>query len=164
MQWKWFFWGLSSFSWQRGTLQLIAIHLITLHNILEYMQIAIIKTEAADFVKMYICVTQNFWPRLYSNRVFLLRYFPPLFLSVSKFTWLLLTVRQILFTSPITTHEEDRASCTHHSPSSSSSAEIALPIPVPPPVTIATLLLNKPGLKTLEAAIIVSDTAVEEWA
>ena len=41
---------------KRGTLQLIAINLITLHNILEYMQIAIIQTEAADFVKMYICV------------------------------------------------------------------------------------------------------------
>jgi hypothetical protein len=40
------------------TLQLIAIHLITLHNILEYMQIAIIQTEAADLVKMNICVTQ----------------------------------------------------------------------------------------------------------
>ena len=50
------FGGLSSFSWQRGTLQLIAIHLITLHDILEYMQIAIIKTEAADFVKISICV------------------------------------------------------------------------------------------------------------
>lgn len=50
------FLGLSSFSWQRGTLQLIAIHLITLHNILEYMQIAIIKTEAADFVKINIYV------------------------------------------------------------------------------------------------------------
>ena len=36
----------------RVILQLIAIHLITLHNILEYMQIAILKTEAADFVKM----------------------------------------------------------------------------------------------------------------
>ena len=34
----------------------IAIHLITLHNILEYMQIAIIQTEAADFVKINICV------------------------------------------------------------------------------------------------------------
>jgi hypothetical protein len=33
-----------------------AIHLITLHNILEYMQIAIIQTEAADFVKINICV------------------------------------------------------------------------------------------------------------
>ena len=32
-----------------------AIHLITLHNILEYMQIAIIQTEAADFVKIHIC-------------------------------------------------------------------------------------------------------------
>jgi hypothetical protein len=29
--------GFSSFAWQRGTFQLIAIHLITLHNILEYM-------------------------------------------------------------------------------------------------------------------------------
>ena len=37
-------------------LQLIAIHLITLHNILEYMQIAIIQTEAADFVKINFCV------------------------------------------------------------------------------------------------------------
>jgi hypothetical protein len=49
------FWGFSSFACQRGTLKLIAIHLITLHNILEYMQITIIQTEAADFVKMYIC-------------------------------------------------------------------------------------------------------------
>ena len=48
--------GFSSFEWQRGTLQFIAIHLITLHNILEYMQIAIIQTEAADFVKIDICV------------------------------------------------------------------------------------------------------------
>ena len=37
-------------------LQLIVIHLITLHNILEYMQIAIIQTEAADYVKINICV------------------------------------------------------------------------------------------------------------
>ena len=50
------FGGFSSFALQRGTLQLIAIHLITLHNILEYMQIAIIQTEAADFVKINICV------------------------------------------------------------------------------------------------------------
>ena len=50
------FYGFSSFPWQRGTLQLIAIHLITLHNILKYMQIAIIQTEAADFVKINICV------------------------------------------------------------------------------------------------------------
>ena len=40
-------------------MQLIAIHLITLHTILEYMQIAIIKTEAADFVKINICVILN---------------------------------------------------------------------------------------------------------
>ena len=59
------FWGFSSFAWQRGTLQLIAIHLITLHNILEYMQIAIIQTEAANFVKINICIILNFWPRLY---------------------------------------------------------------------------------------------------
>ena len=50
------FWRFSSFALQRGTLQLIAIHPITLCNILEYMQIAIIQAEAADFVKMYICV------------------------------------------------------------------------------------------------------------
>ena len=37
-------------------LQLTAIHLITLHNILEYMQIAIIQTEASDFVKINIFV------------------------------------------------------------------------------------------------------------
>ena len=49
MQWKCFF-------GDRGTLQLIAVELITPHNILEYMQIAIIKTEAADFVKINICV------------------------------------------------------------------------------------------------------------
>ena len=41
----------SLFAWQRGTLQLI-----TLHNILEYMQIAIMQTEAADFVKINIYV------------------------------------------------------------------------------------------------------------
>ena len=55
MQWK-CFGGFSSFAWQSGILQLIAIHLITLHNILEYMQLAIIQTEAADLVKMNICV------------------------------------------------------------------------------------------------------------
>ena len=33
-----------------------AIHLITLHIILEYMQIAIMQTEAADFVKINIGV------------------------------------------------------------------------------------------------------------
>jgi hypothetical protein len=49
------FGGFSSFAWQRGTLQLIAIHLITLHNILEYMQVAIIQTEVADIVKINIC-------------------------------------------------------------------------------------------------------------
>lgn len=32
---------------------------------------------------------------------------------------------------------------------------MALPIPVPPPVTIATLCLKSPGLKTLDAAILV---------
>ena len=37
-------------------MQLISIHLITLHDILEYMQIAIIQTEAAYFVKFNICV------------------------------------------------------------------------------------------------------------
>lgn len=41
---------------KKGRLQLIAIHLITLHNILVYMQIAIIKTEAAEFVKINILV------------------------------------------------------------------------------------------------------------
>lgn len=46
-------------------------------------------------------------------------------------------------------------------PSSSSSAEMALPMPVPPPVTIATLCLNKPGLKTLDAAIVVWTRADE---
>jgi hypothetical protein len=56
MQWKCFGGGFSSFAWQIGTLQLIAIHLITLHNILEYMQISIKQTEAADLVKIYICV------------------------------------------------------------------------------------------------------------
>ena len=49
------------------TLQLIAIHLITRHNILEYMQNAIIQTEEADFVKINICVILNFWPRLYKD-------------------------------------------------------------------------------------------------
>jgi hypothetical protein len=32
------------------------IYQITLHNIPEYMQIAILQTEAADFVKNHICV------------------------------------------------------------------------------------------------------------
>lgn len=32
------------------------LELITPHNSLEYMQIAIIKTEAADLVKINICV------------------------------------------------------------------------------------------------------------
>ena len=45
------FGGFNSFAWQRGTLRLIAIPLITRHKILEYMQVAIIQTEAADFVK-----------------------------------------------------------------------------------------------------------------
>jgi hypothetical protein len=54
MLWKCFLGGFSSFAWQRGTLQLIAVHLITLHNILEYMQIAIIQTEAANFVEMNV--------------------------------------------------------------------------------------------------------------
>lgn len=50
-----------------------------------------------------------------------------------------------------------------HSPSSTSSAEIALPIPDPPPVTIATLWLNKPGLKTLDAAILASRADAPCW-
>ena len=38
-----------------------AIHLITLHNTLEYMQIAIIQNEVADFVKINICdILKNF--------------------------------------------------------------------------------------------------------
>jgi hypothetical protein len=63
--------GFSSFAWQSGTLQLIAIHLITLHNILEYMQITIIQTEATDFVKINICVifkTFGYDCKLYSQR------------------------------------------------------------------------------------------------
>ena len=50
------FGGFSSFARQIGTLNLIAIHLITLHNILENIQIATIQTKAADFVKINICV------------------------------------------------------------------------------------------------------------
>ena len=58
------FGGFSSFELQRGTLQLLAIHLITPHNILEYMQISIIQTEAADFVKINICVIlKTFYPQ-----------------------------------------------------------------------------------------------------
>lgn len=34
----------------------LAIHLITLHNFLEYMQIAILKTKAAELVKINICI------------------------------------------------------------------------------------------------------------
>jgi hypothetical protein len=51
--------GIQFICMARGTLQLIAIHMITLHNILEYMQIAFIQTEAtaADF---NICVILNF--------------------------------------------------------------------------------------------------------
>ena len=43
------------------------IHLITRHNILEYMQIAIIQTQAADFENSYLGHSQNIWPRLYIN-------------------------------------------------------------------------------------------------
>ena len=48
---------------------LIAIHLITLYNILEYMQIAITQTDAADLLifninTINICVILNFWPQL----------------------------------------------------------------------------------------------------
>jgi hypothetical protein len=57
-----FFGGDSVHLHGRGTLQLIAIYLIALHSILEYMQISIIQTEAADFVKINICVILNFWP------------------------------------------------------------------------------------------------------
>jgi hypothetical protein len=48
MQWN-SFWGIQLICMAKRDLQLIAIHLITLHNILEYMQIAIIQTEGADF-------------------------------------------------------------------------------------------------------------------
>ena len=54
------FGGFSSFAWQRGTLKLIAIHLITLHNILEYIQIAIIQIEAADFENVYLSFSKRF--------------------------------------------------------------------------------------------------------
>lgn len=62
MQWKCFLGfflcggGFNLVSLQRGTLQLIVIHLITLDHIVEYVQIAIIKTETADFIKINICV------------------------------------------------------------------------------------------------------------
>jgi hypothetical protein len=55
MEWK-CFGGIQFICMQRGTLKLITIHLITLHNILENMQIDIIQTEAADFVKINISV------------------------------------------------------------------------------------------------------------
>jgi hypothetical protein len=57
MQWK-------CFVWQRGTLQLIAIHLITLHNILEYLQITIIQTEAAEFVDIYSQNIATLFPKM----------------------------------------------------------------------------------------------------
>ena len=50
------FLGFSSFAWQRGTLQLIAIHMNTLYNILEYMQIAI--CHALTFVILFMSL---FW-------------------------------------------------------------------------------------------------------
>ena len=52
MQWK-CFWGIQLICM---AMRDFAIHLITLHNILEYTQIAVIQTEAADFVKINICV------------------------------------------------------------------------------------------------------------
>jgi hypothetical protein len=52
MQWKCFL-GIQVICMAKRD---FAIHLITLHNILEYMQIAIIQTKAADFVKINICV------------------------------------------------------------------------------------------------------------
>jgi hypothetical protein len=48
-----------------GTLQLIAIHLITLHKILEYLQIAVIQMEAAHCEHLYLYHSQKVWPRLY---------------------------------------------------------------------------------------------------
>jgi hypothetical protein len=82
MQWK-CFGGFSSFAWQKGTLQLIAIHLITLHNILEYMHISIIQTEE-DFVKINVSfskllattvhsfnISQVGFPTNFSNQSFL---------------------------------------------------------------------------------------------
>jgi hypothetical protein len=46
------FWGIRFICMAKRD---FAIHLITLHNILEYMQIAVIQIEAADFVKINIC-------------------------------------------------------------------------------------------------------------
>lgn len=48
--------GSKLISFQRGNLKIFAIHLITLNNVLEYMLIVIRKTEAANFVKIYIYV------------------------------------------------------------------------------------------------------------
>ena len=47
------FWGIQFICMEKRD---FAIHLITLHNILDYMQITIKQTEAADFMKTYICV------------------------------------------------------------------------------------------------------------
>ncbi|PIO27350.1 hypothetical protein AB205_0107260 [Aquarana catesbeiana] len=57
MQWNFFGRIKFIFMAKRG----FAIHLI---NILEYVQITIIKTEAADFENEYLCHSQNFWPQL----------------------------------------------------------------------------------------------------
>jgi hypothetical protein len=60
MQWKCFF-GVQFICMAKRD---FAINLITLHNVLEYMQIAITQTEAADFENVYLCHSQNVWPRL----------------------------------------------------------------------------------------------------
>ena len=49
-----------------------AIHLITLHNILVYMQIAIIQTEAADFENLYFCHSQLLSMTVYIQMMHLL--------------------------------------------------------------------------------------------
>ena len=48
--------GIQFICMAEGLCNLIKIHLITHHNILEYMQITIIQTEAAEFVKIHFCV------------------------------------------------------------------------------------------------------------
>jgi hypothetical protein len=63
------FGGFSSYAWQRGTLQLIAIHLITLHNILEYMKTAIIQTEAANLVNIYVSFSKLLPKAVYSRKL-----------------------------------------------------------------------------------------------
>ena len=67
--------GLSSLSRQRGTLQLITIPVNTLCKIREYCQMAIVKSEALDFVTIDLFVICKIFDRTENLRLCIDRYF-----------------------------------------------------------------------------------------